>query len=127
MAESGDSFYSSAEWIEVRDLVRERDGRRCSVGRLLGGSCRGPLHVHHILSRRERPDLALDQDNLGTVCASHHPMWEALLRLLRILNGDAELPPCGHVHPYREGREACDRKRREQIALRRAEKLARAA
>lgn len=119
-----DPFYHSKDWLELRDLVRERDANRCTVARLLGGTCRGVLHVNHILPRSEYPDLELDADNCGTVCASHHPMWEAVARTLRILRG--ELPPCGHHHPYRSGREECDRRRRHQMLERRVGRLSRA-
>jgi len=113
-----DRFYTSAEWLAAREVVLARDGSRCSVARLLGGRCRGVLHVNHILPRSERPDLALDPDNLGTACASHHPAWEALVRALRRrpqLNL-AALPPCRHRHPYPEGRRQCERRRRRRLA-----------
>lgn len=117
------SFYSGSEWIAVRDQVRERDGNRCTVGRLLGGQCRGILHVNHILPRSKRPDLELDPDNCGTVCASHHPMWEAVCRTLQLLRG--EMPKCKHNHPYPQGRIECERRRREQMLEKRMARLAR--
>ena len=120
-----DPFYTSPAWRDLRERVLERDAEACVVGRLLRGDCGGVLHVHHIEPRDERPDLELDEDNLVTVCASHHPTWEALRRLLRILAGDGELPPCRHQHRYKSGREECDRRRRREIAERRAAKLAR--
>lgn len=120
-----DGFLQSRAWLELRERIRDRDTNRCTVGRLLGGRCRGVLHVNHIIPRSERPDLALDPDNCGTACASHHPMWEAVVRTLRALDG--ELPPCGHRHPYPQGREECDRKRRRQMIERRVSKLARVA
>lgn len=126
MEETRDSFYGSAEWTEVRDFVRSRDANRCSVGRLLGGPCRGVLHVNHIIPRRDRPDLELDPDWLGTACASHHPMWEAFARAIRLLRVE-ELPPCRHVHPYRQGRIDCERRRRAELLARRVSKLSRIA
>lgn len=100
-----DPFYNSPEWIAVRDRVRARGGNACSVGRLLGGDCSATLAVHHIAPRSERPDLALDEANLRTVCVRHHPTWESLRRVLR-----ARIAPrCPHRHRYREGRIACER------------------
>jgi hypothetical protein len=121
-----DAFYSSPAWLLVRESVLARDGRRCSIARLLGGDCHGVLDVDHIEPRADRPDLELDEDNLVTVCHRHHPTFEALRRLLRILDGDGELPPCRHVHRYREGRLECERRRRAEMVERRAARLARA-
>ena len=121
-----DSFLHSPEWYAARDAARARDGSRCSVGRLLGGSCSGVLHVNHIVPRSRRPELALDLDNLGTCCASHHPMWEAFARAIRLLRLE-ELPPCRHVHPYREGRLQCERRRRDEMLARRISRLSRVA
>lgn len=120
-----DGFYTTPAWRDLRERVLERDGSRCSVGRLLGGDCSGTLHVHHLTPRSERPDLELDEDNCGTSCASHHPTWESVARTLRLLHG--ELPPCPHHHPYAEGRRRCDEIRRQRMIERRVARLARAA
>lgn len=112
-----DSFYDSTEWRELSEFVVERDGSRCTVGWLLGGACSGSLQAHHIFPRRERPDLELDPENCGTACAHHHPRWEALRRsLVRERERIAEAPRCGHRHPYKEGREACERRRARALA-----------
>lgn len=110
-----DSFYASAEWRAVRDRVLDRDGGRCTVARLLGGQCRGSLHAHHIEKRVDRPELALDETNLATVCAAHHPTWEALR--LFVTRARRQIPPCKHRHPYRAGREACERERAEKLGI----------
>jgi hypothetical protein len=120
-----DPFYSTTAWLAAREAIRLRDGNACVVARLLGGVCSSRLDVHHIKPRAEYPRLALDPANLVTVCSSHHPTWEALRRIVLVLDGEVELPPCHHEHRYRAGREECDRRRREQIALRRALRLAR--
>ena len=121
-----DAFYTSPEWRAVREHVRSRDGHRCSVARLIGGDCSARLDVHHLQSIEERPDLALDPDNLLTVCASHHPTLEAVRRILRIIRM-IDLPPCGHTHPYRQGRIDCENRRRADLLAKRAGKLARIA
>lgn len=94
-------------WDTVRSRALERDGGRCTVSRLLGGTCSaGPLHAHHIVPRSEGGD-PYDLDNVGTTCASHHPMWESLRRILarRLL----EPPPrCPHEHRSAEARRICE-------------------
>lgn len=121
-----DPFYTSPEWLAVREQALVRDGARCSVARLLGGDCSETLHVHHLKPRREYPELALDLDNLLTVCASHHPTLEAVRRLILIVRLDA-LPRCRHNHPYESGRRACEQRRRAELLAKRAGRLARAA
>lgn len=99
------TFYDSPEWKTLRERVLTRDGRRCTVARLLGGPCRGALHVHHIEPVEDRPDLALDEDNCGTACASHHPKWEALRRQLVKRRG---WRTCKHPHRTAEARRICE-------------------
>lgn len=99
-------FYNSAQWKVLRAAARERDGNACTVARLIGGDCRGLLHVHHI-----DPDGdPLDLDNLGTVCATHHPKWEALRRALVATHEPPVWRRCRHVHRTREARELCERR-----------------
>lgn len=124
---SDTTFYSSPEWRELRERVLERDDHVCVLRRFIGTPCSGPLHVHHVRPRAERPDLELDPENLVTGCERHHPTLEALRRLLDLLDGDGELPPCRHEHRYREGRLACERRRRRALAERRASRLLRTA
>ena len=117
-------FYNSPEWRAVRELTLARDGNRCSVARLIGGDCSARLDVHHLQSLDERPDLGLALDNLLTVCSCHHPTLEAIRRMLRIIRL-IDMPPCGHHHPYRQGRIDCENKRRAAALDRQASKLAR--
>jgi 5-methylcytosine-specific restriction endonuclease McrA len=66
---SGDPFYSTPEWRDLRRRALKRDRYRCVLCaadlRKLGSS-----RVDHILSRRARPDLALVLANLRSLCAS---------------------------------------------------------
>jgi hypothetical protein len=110
-----DSFYTSPEWRALTERVKRRDGNRCTVARLLGGSCSGTLTVHHIEKRRDRPDLELDDDNCATVCSVHHPTWEAMRAFIE--KARRPLPPCGHFHPYRQGRIACERRRAAKLGI----------
>ena len=99
------AFYSSAAWRQAREQVLQRDKRRCTVGRLLGGGCRGALHVHHIDPAAD----PLDERNLASVCAAHHSRWEAVRRAV-IENRSPRWRRCRHIHRYRGGREACERR-----------------
>ena len=62
---SGDEFYRSRKWRELRyDILRER-GAVCE----LCGSAEAPLHVDHIRPRSRYPHLALDPRNMQVLCA----------------------------------------------------------
>ena len=64
-------FYNDAKWHRVRNRVRKRwriDNRPCGYcGEPIDWSAR-PI-VDHIINRKERPDLAYDDNNLQVV---HH-------------------------------------------------------
>src|SRR5437016_4733417 len=91
-------------WDATRERAFARDGHRCTVSRLLGGRCRGRLHGHHIDPEAD----PYDEDNVGTVCAAHHPRWEALRRALLDARRRDDPPTCPHFHPTRMGREVCE-------------------
>lgn len=109
--------YSDFRHRQARSRALARDGNRCTVSRLLGGPCSdGPLHAHHVLAVGDGGD-PFDVDNLGTTCAAHHPMWEALRRQLvrRLL---APAPRCPHQHRTAEARAICEKRmnRQRQVA-----------
>lgn len=66
-------FYKSAEWKRIRIQALKRDHYECVVcareGRVSDAHL---LQVDHIQPIDERPDLALDLDNLQTLCPQHH-------------------------------------------------------
>lgn len=101
-----EQFYSQAAWAALREEALRRDGDRCQVARLLGGHCSTSLHVHHLT---RNPELALDIDNVATVCSRHHPMWDAVRRA--ILARRPERGPCRHRHRYDHARRACRERR----------------
>lgn len=104
-----ETIYNDLRWQLTRSRALARDGNRCTVSRLLGGECSaGPLHAHHIMAIADG-GAPFDVDNVGTTCAAHHPMWEALRRLLveRML---APPPRCPHRHRSREARAECERR-----------------
>ncbi len=64
-------FYNSAEWLHKRDAILERDNYECQKckgkGRYTKAEC-----VHHIKHLKGRPDLALDDANLISLCGACH-------------------------------------------------------
>lgn len=70
-------FYRTAAWRRVRQLALIRDGAMCCecMRRMRDGSgtrVRRATMVHHIIPIDQRPDLALDLDNLESLCDSCH-------------------------------------------------------
>lgn len=101
----GASVYHTTAWAQARRAALARDGNRCTVSRLLGGDCHGALHVHHITPLASGGTHTID--NLGTVCATHHPMWEALRRKLSTLRAPRR---CPHHHVHAEARRLCEQR-----------------
>lgn len=112
-----ESIYDTLRWRATRARALRRDANSCTVSRLLGGDCSGVLHAHHIVPVAEG-GAPFDLDNVGTVCASHHPAWEALRRTLVSRRREPDPPRCPHEHRTREARELCERRlaRRHGIA-----------
>lgn len=104
------AIYDTLRWRIVRSRAIERDDGRCTVSRLFGGACAGRLHAHHIVAVSEGGD-PYDLDNVATTCASHHPFWESLRRVIVERMTAAPKPTrCGHEHRTREAREICERR-----------------
>jgi len=64
-------FYASAEWLHKRAEILERDNNECQCCKSKGGFSKAEC-VHHIKHLRDRPDLALTDDNLVSLCGSCH-------------------------------------------------------
>jgi 5-methylcytosine-specific restriction endonuclease McrA len=63
----GDPFYWSKEWRDFRaSILAVR--RQCQAV----GCRRQPTHVDHINTRKARPDLAFDSNNVQALCHSCH-------------------------------------------------------
>lgn len=99
---------TASSWDEIRERVIARDGRRCTVGWLLGGRCREHLHVHHLIPRDEGGEDSLD--NLITVCDRHHPMVEAIRREVLRRRGYKRCPHKPGTHRYPGARAECERR-----------------
>lgn len=65
------NFYKSTVWINKRKEILKRDHNECqrckSKGRFSKADC-----VHHIKHLKNRPDLALTNDNLISLCNTCH-------------------------------------------------------
>ena len=72
------SLYGTAKWKKVRALALERDGYRC---RVCGTS--EHLIVHHDVEVNKDAGLALDVDNLETLCRTCHGRTHAHRRSQR--------------------------------------------
>lgn len=81
--ENPEFFYKIKEWLYVRQLALERDNYECQMckaeGRVHVDSKKVPgerkpveLNVHHIKELEDFPELALELDNLVTLCVEHH-------------------------------------------------------
>src|ERR1700736_3461096 len=67
-----DPFYYSAAWHKLKRAAHSRDGYRCVVsgcGRDV--SAPGAARPDHIKPVKTHPHLALDIDNVRTLCAEH--------------------------------------------------------
>ena len=70
-------FYHSAAWRKVRAQRLMLDGGMCAkcMEEIAGGAKIKPRRatlVHHVIPVSERPDLALDVENLQSLCDMHH-------------------------------------------------------
>ena len=70
-------FYHTAAWKRARAKALERDAGMCRdcMDRFRAGYGSKPRRatmVHHVISIEERPDLALDMDNLRSLCEACH-------------------------------------------------------
>lgn len=60
-------FLQSYEWKRIRMIALKRDNATCTC---CGASAKtgAVMHVDHIKSRKEHPELALDLNNLQVLC-----------------------------------------------------------
>ncbi|MDT1933929.1 HNH endonuclease signature motif containing protein [Staphylococcus aureus] len=64
-------FYHSTSWNQLRMKAYLRDNRECQHCKREGKAVKGQ-NVHHIKPIDQRPDLALDINNLITLCIDCH-------------------------------------------------------
>ena len=66
-----ENFYKSGQWQRTRSLIIARDNNECQNCKKFGKVKRGNT-VHHIKPLDLYPDLALDEENLITLCNTCH-------------------------------------------------------
>lgn len=66
-----ENFYHSRQWIRKRNHILRRDNYQCQECRKYG-RMREASYVHHIQHLEDRPDLALVDSNLESVCLACH-------------------------------------------------------
>ena len=74
MVGKGDSmedFYKTTKWIRKRSHILRRDRYQCQECRKYGRFTEA-TYVHHIQHLEDRPDLALVDSNLESVCLACH-------------------------------------------------------
>lgn len=69
-----DAFYKTTDWTSKRLVAIRRDNKECQACKARGRVSTGRLVVHHIKTLEAYPELALDLDNLITLCHSCHEM-----------------------------------------------------
>lgn len=74
-------FHHTAAWTKKAIEIKRRDSYLCQAClRELEGTVRKyeyeTLEVHHIIPIEEEPQRQLDDDNLITLCRTHHEMAE---------------------------------------------------
>ena len=69
-------FYQSKEWVELRQLVKARDRYKCQICNVSVRD-KGSSQVDHIIPRKSAPSLALDINNLRTLCRPCHNKFDA--------------------------------------------------
>lgn len=65
------AFYKSQQWERKRKSVLQRDHYACQECRRKGRYCRANT-VHHIRHLKDEPELALEDDNLESLCRDCH-------------------------------------------------------
>jgi hypothetical protein len=76
--------YSQDEWIKLRKKIYERDNHTCQ----LCNTKSELLHAHHKLEWSRYPELALDPNNLITLCNKCHAKVHTLIKFYK--NNHAE-------------------------------------
>ena len=68
---------NTTAWVYKAREMKARANYLCEVCRDEGVYNYGGLEVHHIVTLKEDPSKLLDDDNLITLCISHHKLADA--------------------------------------------------
>ena len=66
-----DQFYHSQQWQRMRQRILRRDAYMCQNCKRYGKQIEA-VEVHHIQHLEDCPELALDPDNLISLCRKCH-------------------------------------------------------
>jgi 5-methylcytosine-specific restriction endonuclease McrA len=66
-----ETFYKSRAWQRKREAILRRDKYICQNCKRYGRNTEATT-VHHIIHLEDAPELALDNDNLVSLCAACH-------------------------------------------------------
>ena len=69
--EEREAFYNSPKWRRKKKAILRRDHYQCQLCKRYGRISEAHI-VHHKLDLEEYPELALDDDNLVSVCKKCH-------------------------------------------------------
>lgn len=64
-------FYKSSAWNKLRKVALDRDNNECQECKRAGRVSKGQ-NVHHIKEIYYHPELAMELDNLETLCINCH-------------------------------------------------------
>lgn len=65
------TFYNSAVWISKRSEILKRDNNECQRCKIKGKYSKAET-VHHIKHLKDYPELAIEDDNLISLCNVCH-------------------------------------------------------
>ena len=71
MTEISDNFYRSQRWRVKREAILRRDKYICQYCKRYGKIVEA-VEVHHIKHLEDHPELALDSNNLISLCKACH-------------------------------------------------------
>lgn len=64
-------FYRTKEWRQLRNIAMQRDNQECQRCKRNGKHSKGET-VHHMIEVKVKPTLALNLNNLETLCNTCH-------------------------------------------------------
>lgn len=76
-------FYKSKTFRQIRQQILTRDNyecQECKKENKLTTIQQAKLDVHHIKELRDYPELALDMNNLVTICVYHHNLLDGRIK-----------------------------------------------
>jgi 5-methylcytosine-specific restriction endonuclease McrA len=86
-------FRWSRRWREKAQQIKERDNYLCQVCKDNDRYTHDDLEVHHIVPLEEDYNLRLDDDNLITLCVTHHKQADRGEISREYLKGLIDIPP----------------------------------